>query len=120
MVADLKFLTHTLFSNSLPIQTIPSSLFMDIFERKGNQVVKKSNLKEASALLLFPAVALTAMDTAPPPNREITTCVLARTTPFLLTVRIPHPHGFCNPGGPSVCPEEVINTIQSACKSLLH
>lgn len=78
-----------LFSNSLPIQTIPSSLFMDIFQRKGNQVVKKSNLKEASALL-FPAVALTAMDTAPPPNREITTCVLARTTPFLLTVRI-HP-----------------------------
>lgn len=62
---------------------------MDIFQRKGNQVVKKSNLKEALALL-FPAVALTAMDTAPPPNREITTCVLARTTPFLLTVRI-HP-----------------------------
>lgn len=56
------------------------------------------NLTEASSPPLPPSVALAESDTASPPDREIATCVLARTTPFLCDCQT-HTHTH-DPGGP--------------------
>lgn len=80
------------------------------------------NVTEIWALPL--PLALTDADTASPADREIATCVLARTTLFLCDCqRCSNPHlrtnppgGICNPRRATVRPREVINTIQSASR----
>lgn len=89
--AESDITLYTELTSLTLLKTSPPRLDIDIFQFEMEEQ-RSSQLNGSFIPSLPPPVALTDMDTASPPDREIATCVLARTTPFLCDCHHQHTH----------------------------